>query len=179
MVAAGVIVCATTTAAPTAKMGRSGPDSVAADAPPGVIATGPAHTVNISMSPQEAAAWKQQISTPAGQAEVVRELNQAFEGYATFGIGTDAATVNGNGVQLASFGITSTHFWFIVSDHDMIQGAGWGIRAACVRLLPIAGWLICGSIVQAVTGYVYGDYRNHGVWGEVYWWWPHIRFGTW
>ena len=130
-----------------------------------------ANIQSISMTSQQLKAWQQQVSTPQGRAAVIESVRTAFGGKAQAGFGEAPTFINGRPVTLsASVGANGSYFWFVVSDRDIRAGVGWGLRAACLRLLPLAGFFVCGAIVTAVEGASYGSGTNHGVWGKVYWW---------
>jgi hypothetical protein len=136
------------------------------------------------LSSSQLAAWKKQVSTAQGRAAILDGLHSVFGNTVQFGVGSmpTAQPTSGHAASVspnAQIGVTSDHFWFIVTDYEVRQGVGTLLRAACFRVLPLVGAFICGSIITAVLGASYGTANNHGVWGAVYWWTPRIVIGRW
>lgn len=143
-------------------------------------------TLHPTLSQSELAQWNAETSTPQGRTAIIAGFRKVLGDQAKFGFGPLPATYASNTIQLTAFerdsmqyGVSGNHFWFILTDNDVQQGLGWGLKAACFWALPLAGALICGTIITAVEGASYGNATNHGVWGAVYWAPPHIVIGRW
>ena len=143
-------------------------------------------TLSPGLSPSELAQWNAETSTPQGRATIIAGFREVLGGRAKFGFGPLPAAQAGDTIQLTAYdrssmqyGVSGNHFWFILTDYEVQEGLGWGLKAACVWALPLAGALICGTIITAVEGASYGTATNHGVWGAVYWAPPHIVIGRW
>jgi hypothetical protein len=143
-------------------------------------------TLYPALSQSELAQWNTETSTPQGRATIVAGFRKVLGDHAKFGFGPLPAAHVGGTIQLAAFdrssmqyGVSGNHFWFILTDNEVQDGLGWSLKAACFWALPLAGALICGTIITAVKGASYGTATNHGVWGAVYWAPPHIVIGRW
>ncbi len=153
-------------------------------APATAPVTTPVTTTQPQLSAAQLASWNAQVATPEGRTAIVDGFRKVFGDQAQIGFGDPPVGAMTTGVQQATFhdmqaGISGNHFWFILTDYEVRQGFGWGLKASCFAALSLAGALICGSVITAIEGYSYGSANNHGVWGAVYWAPPHISAGRW
>jgi hypothetical protein len=126
------------------------------------------------LNAQEQAEWRRLTARPEGRAQVVAEMQAAFQGLATVG----AAQPSGSAHTDLATGITGDHFWITASYADVVNGAiAVGVRA-CQTRLP--GWL-CSTAGTLLTNWAsgWGSAANHGVWAAIYWAPPHVEGGRW
>ncbi|MER5637484.1 hypothetical protein ABT095_11065 [Kitasatospora sp. NPDC002227] len=167
-----------------------GGTSTQVTAAPAPAAVAPATTDPQGLTTAELADWQQRTATPAGRAQVISDLQDAFSGIATVGTGPMPASGPASGVTSATYtdggrivqafssGFDRDHFWIIASYGDIAHGAINAAVAACATRLP--GWL-CASAGGLLSSWAngWGYATNHGVWAAVYWNPPHVTGGRW
>jgi hypothetical protein len=155
---------------------RPASSSSVTPAPPASGAT--IEPVRLSVSPAEQARWRSMVATPAGRAQVLKDLQTAYGGVARIQVGAGGASqdptarAGRSSVQVETAladGFNWDHFWVIASYADVASGAFAAATAACLTRLP---WYICAPVGTLLTTWSrgWGWASNHGVWAAVYWW---------
>jgi hypothetical protein len=142
--------------------------------------------VDLQLTANEQAQWRELTATPAGRADVLEGLQSAFAGVGKIGVGpvpgqikTVGYATGGNIRPEWAAGLTGDHFWITASYADIASNAISGAVALCKTRVPTP-WLCdaAGSLLREwARGW--GWANNHGVWAAVYWWPPHVTGGRW